>query len=405
VSAAAEPDAPARAAPDPVWTRRIRVTQIGLCLVVGFAAVVELIRMVQLGAPVGGYAALVLAVAGCVAAFRRPVAGLVLVAVAPMTAALLGWDPLVPWNIAVFTALILTARGLPGTLTAVTVGVANLAAVSLSSGTIGLTGATARVPIAETAAISAFAAVAAAAIGSSMLGQLHYVSELHQRTHDAVAARRSAVDRGVAQERVRIARDLHDGLGHRVAVLSMRLGAAEVHLPSGAAESRDDLAAARADLQAVLAETQQILQVLRRDDDRDGAGDLDAPLPEHARIPQLISAFRAAGLDVDARLGELSRPLAAQTGTATYRIAQEMLTNAQKHGTGTVSLHIHEDGEAIVIDAVNVRSTQRSRPPGSGFGLIGLRERAVAVGGRLDVLADTDLFRVRAVLPLGGDSG
>jgi signal transduction histidine kinase len=386
-----------------VWTRRIRVTQVGLGLVVGSAAVVELIRMVGLGAPVGGYLALVLAGAGWVAAFRRPVVGLVLVAAAPTTAALLGWDPLVPWNIAVFTALILATRGLSGTLTAAVVGIANTAAVSLSSGTIGLTDATAQVPIVETAAIAGFAAVAAAAIGSSMLGQLHYVSELHQRTHDAVAARRWAVDRGVAQERVRIARDLHDGLGHRVAVLGMRLGAAEVHLPSGATEARGDLAAARADLQAVLAETQQILRVLRQDDDRDGAGGPGAPLPEPARIPQLVSAFRAAGLDVDARLGELSRPPAAQTGTAAYRIVQEMLTNAQKHGTGKVSLHIHEDGEAIVIDAVNVRSRLRRRPPGSGFGLIGLRERAVAAGGRLEVLPDTDLFRVRAVLPLGGD--
>ena len=379
----------ARRASDPVLSQRIRIAQTVLTTVVVLAAGTEVVRLVNLGGPAGGYIAVAVALVGSLVGYRRPVAGLVLVAAAPLLATALGWDPLVTWTIAVFSAGVLTLRGLSGTLTAVVVGVANFAAVGVSHGTVALTD--------PSASVAGFAAVAAAAIGSAVRDHQRYLSELHQRTHDAVATRQAAVDRGIAEERVRIARDLHDGLGHRIAVLSMRLGAAEVHLPSDAVASRTDILAARSDLQAVLLETQQILRVLRVGDDADSL----APAPAIDRIPELIAGFRATGLDIEATVGDLTRPVAPHVGAAAFRIIQEVLTNAHRHGTGAVSLRMDTEGGRIVIESVNVRAVG-TPSQNSGFGLTGLKERADSAGGTVDVHPDDDLFRVRIVLPAAG---
>lgn len=384
-----EPFEPEGATPDPVLSRRIRIAQAVLSTVVALAAATELVRLVTLGAPTGGYVALAAGVTGSFLGYRRPTLGLALVAAAPLLATALGWDPLVTWTIAVFTALVLTLRGLSGTLTAVVIGVANFAAVGLSHGTVALTD--------PSASVAGFAAVAAAAIGSAARDHQRYLSELHQRTQDALTTRQSAVERGVAEERVRIARDLHDGLGHRIAVLSMRLGAAEVHLPSDAEDSRTDILAARSDLQAVLLEIQQILRVLRVGDDADTA----APAPAIDRIPELIARFRATGLDIEATVGDLTRPVAPHVGAAAFRITQEVLTNAHRHGTGAVSLRVDTAGEEVVIESVNVRATGTPSQR-AGFGLTGLKERAASAGGTVDVRPDDDLFAVRVVLPAAG---
>jgi signal transduction histidine kinase len=380
---------PAGAPPDPVLSRRIRLLQVVLATVAALAAGTEFVRLLVLGAPAGGYVALAAAATGAVLCYRRPGAGLVLVAGAPLLATALAWDPLVPWTIGVFSALVLTLRGSPGTRTAVVVGLANFAAVGLSHDTVALTD--------PSASVAGFAAVAAAAIGSAIRDHHRYLGELHQRTHDALAGRRAAVDRGIAEERVRIARDLHDGLGQRIAVLSMRLGAAEVHLPAGAEDSRTDIVAARSDVQAVLLETQQILRVLRVDDDAGGAD----PAPAIDRIPELVAGFRASGLEIEATLGDLTLPVAAHVGAAAFRITQEVLTNAHRHGTGAVSLRVDTAGGAIVIESVNAHATGASST-GGGFGLTGLRERAASTGGTVEVRPDDDLFTVRVVLPARG---
>jgi hypothetical protein len=111
-----------RATPDPVWSRRTHIAQAAISTVVLMAAGTELVRIVGAGNPASGYIALLAGVTGSFVDYRRPALGLVLVAAAPLLATALGWDPLVTWTIAVFSALVFTLRGLSGTLVAVTVG-------------------------------------------------------------------------------------------------------------------------------------------------------------------------------------------------------------------------------------------------------------------------------------------
>lgn len=357
-------------------------------MIIAVALPVDLYTVIVAWPAVAGLLALVISTAGVVAVYRRPMVGLLLVAAAPVVGASLGWDSISNWNITVFAAFLLTLRGQRALLTGAVAGAANLASS-------GITGGTVDVPVNPTAAIACFAAVAAAAIGAAVRGQRQYRHELEQRTHDALATREAAVQRGVAEERVRIARDLHDSVGHQIAVVSMHLGSAEVHLSGDAEAARADLGAARAAVQTVLLETQQILQVLRV-----GSGDDPlAPTPSHDRIPELVDTFRTAGLEIEADLPGLARALPPEISAAAFRITQEALTNAQRHGTGAMSLRIQVTDHEVVIEAVNVRSPARHRSSGGGNGLVGMRERAVFAGGKLDVRADGGLFWVRAELP------
>ena len=383
---------PGGAPQDPVLARRIRYLYIAASAAVVLAAAVELARVIHFGNPVGGHLALATTTTGAVLALWRPKAGVLLIAAGPLVAALLGWDPIVAWTIAVWCALAVTLRGLSGWYAGLLIGAANVTAVGMALGTID-------VEMNPSAGVAGFAALAAAGAGSAVRNHHRYLSELHQRTNDAVVTRQAAVDRGIAEERLRIARDLHDGLGHRIAVLSMRLGSAEVHLPPGTHESRADLHAARTDLQAVLLETQQILQVLRVGD---GVGDGAALGATHDRVPELVDSFRAAGLDVEPTLAGLARPLPLQVSAAVFRIVQELLTNARRHGTGPVALRVDLGGDAAVVESVNLIAApaRHRRTTEGGFGLVGLRERAASAGGTIDARPDGELFRVRASLPV-----
>jgi signal transduction histidine kinase len=206
------------------------------------------------------------------------------------------------------------------------------------------------------------------------------------------------VNRSVAEERLRIARDLHDSVGHEIAVVNMYLGSAEVHLDHDRTAVESDLAAAQRSVKAVLREMQDILRVLRVGTD---VASLE-PTPHHGRIVALIESFRAAGLTVDATLVGLSETLASNVSVAAYRITQEALTNSQKHGSGLVSLRVTVTAtETVLIEVVNVRKagTDDGLPVGRGNGLIGMRERAASVGGSIDIRTDEGMFRVTGYLP------
>jgi signal transduction histidine kinase len=372
------------------WNRLPRVLERTVLVIVALALSVQVVIVVEAGNPVGGWLAIVLSSAGIGVRHRDPHLGLGLTAAAPVGAALLGWDPIASWSLACFVAFLLTLRSLPGLLTGAVVGAANLTASWISLGTA--------LPSQNPgASIAACAAFVTASAGSAIRGHRQYWSELERRTAQAIATREAAVNRSVAEERVRIARDLHDSVGHQIAVVNMRLGAAEVHLPADAEASRADLGAARAAVQEVLRETQQILQVLRVGTEEQTV----APTPGHALLPDLIASFREAGLEVEATLPEQPLDLPPAVGAAVYRIAQESLTNAQKYGTGSASILLERTpGERIVVEVVNPRTdaARRGSSPG-GNGIIGMRERAAAAHGSLQVRADGHLFWVRAELP------
>ncbi len=338
----------------------------------------------------GAYLALAVAAGGIVLAWWHPWPGLVLIAAAPLVSALLQWDPIATWNLAVFATFWLTVRVLPGLPTGLIVGVCNVAAVTLATGAFS--------PRQPTASIAGIAAVAAAGAGSAVRGHRLYWQSLEERARQASVTREAEASGRVAQERVRIARDLHDIVGHEVALVSLHLGTLEVHLPDDADAARADLTAARHGLQAVLAGTQQLLHVLRTGPGQDST----APAAGYDHIDDLVIAARTAGLDVEATVDRPAVPLSPAVSAAAYRIVQEALTNAHKHGTGAVSLTIDVDEQTVRIEVVNVRKPAES-PTGdspSGYGLVGMRERATSVGGWIDTNADDTLFWLWAQLPI-----
>lgn len=363
---------------------------VGLVFVL--AAGTQVVTTVVGGGGVLAYAPVILLVAGVGLGVCRPYLGLGFIAMATPVAVAV--TPVVTgiWSMACFAVLLLTLRGASAIACGAIVAVVNFAATALSVGTVD-------VRADPSASIAAFAAILCAAVGSAIHGNERYRMEAERRIDAAEASRAAAVERGVAQERLRIARDLHDSVGHRVAVVNMRLGAAEVHIRADPEEARADLDAARGGLQAVLRETQEILSVLRV-----GEGARLEPTPGHTEVRSLIESFRSAGMPVDAVVGDFSVPLSRQASVAVYRIVQEALTNAQKHGAGSVSARVsqNKDGE-VSIEVANLFGPGGGVVAEGGSGLIGMRERAASVGGRLSIHTDTRLFWVRATIPADDD--
>jgi signal transduction histidine kinase len=335
-----------------------------------------------------GVLAPVLAFAAIVLGRMLPVLGLVALAAAPLLSSAVAHDPMVTWTITVFGAFLLTYRGLHPVLTGPVIGAADYLAVAGFESD----------PLSPTAFLAISFAVAAAASGSAVRARLEAIRVARQRAVDAREAREVAADRRVAEERLRIARDLHDMVGHEVAVLSLQLGMVEVALPADADRAREALVATRAGVQSILHETQRILSVLR-------VGSEDPtrqPVPDIARIADVVASFRAVGLAIDAELDEAPEHLDPAVSAAAYRIVQEGLTNAQRHGTGPVALRLALDERRMTVTIRNAVAAEPTATGGGGYGLVGMRERVQSAGGRLDIDDSRGRFTVTAVLALDG---
>ncbi len=198
-------------------------------------------------------------------------------------------------------------------------------------------------------------------------------------------------DLAVARERTRIARDLHDSAGHAINVILVQAGAARL------LSERDPAAASRAleTIEDVARETideiDRMVGVLRDDDTPAAPRGL-------AALDALAERHRAGGLDVTVTVRGDARPLPAATDQAAYGILREALTNAARHGAGTVAVEVEHGPSGVCIRVSNPISPDR--PPGAErHGIAGMRERAELVGGRLMAGADGGEFRVRAELP------
>ncbi|MER7556144.1 sensor histidine kinase [Nocardioides sp. NPDC126508] len=211
--------------------------------------------------------------------------------------------------------------------------------------------------------------------------------------------------RAVSDERVRMATDLHDGVGHGLAVIAMQAGAA-LHVLDR------DPEAARRNLEAIRAESKESLDLLRRQlarltDTESGTG--SAPrAPEHglADLPALVERVRTGGLEVSLRLEADSVP--AEAERAAYAVVQEGLTNVLRHAgaaraevsvvasAGTeMTVTVHDDGRG---------SDMPSKDSRSGMGIVGMRSRVEALGGTLEAGPEVRGFRLRASIPLSGSS-
>ena len=200
-----------------------------------------------------------------------------------------------------------------------------------------------------------------------------------------------------AEERTRIARDLHDSAAHAINVILVQAGAAR--LLQG--RDPDAVRAALSTIEDVARETIGEIDVLVRGlrEDRDSA-EVEPP-PGLAALDALAERYRAAGLAIDVHVGGYLRPLPRGVDQAAYRILQESLTNAARHGDGAARVDVHYgDGEVELMIANPVGATVNGAPAAGGHGILGMRERAALLGGTLDAGREGDgLFRVRARLP------
>ena len=245
-----------------------------------------------------------------------------------------------------------------------------------------------------------------AAMAVAVASRRATIDALEDRARRAEESREETARRRVAEDRVRIARELHDVIAHHVAVISVQAGVAEHVVEKDPATSRAALRQVRSSAKAVLTELQSVLSVLRQDENALPT----TPVPGLARVQELVDSFSSTGAPVELDLPSPVPALPPVVDLAAFRLVQEALTNVQKHAPGaatTVTVHRSRDGVDLVVS--NGRPPARRDGPvgssgsgsGSGLGLVGMRERVSAVGGSLETGPTPDGgFRVAARMPL-----
>jgi signal transduction histidine kinase len=203
----------------------------------------------------------------------------------------------------------------------------------------------------------------------------------------------------VAEERARIARDLHDSVGHAISVIAIRAGAARLRHDGDPDRSLLALEAIEELARQTVEEIEQIVGTLREGDCVNGI--VEAP-PGLASLDTLIAQREAAGLEVTFDAWGRPQPLGATADQAAYRILQEALTNAARHGAGSAQVELAFGETAVELTVTNPVTARLSPRSGGGHGLIGMRERAALLGGSLDAERANGSFRVHARIPYGG---
>ncbi|NUR07931.1 MAG: histidine kinase [Nocardioidaceae bacterium] len=224
---------------------------------------------------------------------------------------------------------------------------------------------------------------------------------LRDRAERAEAEQELRVAQGRANERARIAREMHDVLAHRISLITMHAGALAYRTDLSADEMRGTAELIQTKSHEALADLRQVLGVLRSD----GELPQDRPQPTFCDLRELVHEAEESGMHVQYVEEVRDAPaMPEQVGRTTYRIVQEGLTNARKHAPGvTVLVRVAgsaEEGVDISIrNPARTAGTNGSATPGAGLGLVGLNERAKLAGGRLDASRDGGTFELHGWLP------
>jgi signal transduction histidine kinase len=201
-----------------------------------------------------------------------------------------------------------------------------------------------------------------------------------------------------AEERTRIARDLHDSAAHAINVILVQAGAARLL-------QEDDPAAVRAALETIedvaretIGDIDRLVRTLR-----DGVAGTVEPPAGLAALDTLVERHRAAGQPVEVRVAGARRPLPPGIDRAAYRIVQESLTNAVRHGGGAIEVELAYSARSLGLTVENpLRPDAANGGADGGHGILGMRERATLVGGTLEARVVGGSFVVAAQLPLAG---
>jgi signal transduction histidine kinase len=226
-----------------------------------------------------------------------------------------------------------------------------------------------------------------------------HIADLEARAHRSEREAESERLLAVAEERARIARDLHDSAGHAINVIAVRAGAARLRHQQDPDRSLVALKAIEEIARQTATEIDQIVGTLR------GGGSSDGPVEAPnglGSLETLIAGHREAGLDVTLVASGPPLPLSTAVDQAAYRILQEALTNAARHGDGRARVDLTFADEAVELLVVNPVPAGSLRASDGGHGLIGMRERATLLGGTFDAGLIDRTFRVRACIPARG---
>jgi signal transduction histidine kinase len=204
-----------------------------------------------------------------------------------------------------------------------------------------------------------------------------------------------------AEERTRIARDLHDSAGHAINVILVHAGLGRLRVESDPNAAREAFATIEEVARETVGDIDELVRVLRDDGSLSEDGAEVEPPPGLAALGTLVERHRDAGLDVTATVRGERRPLPAGVERCAYRILQEALTNAARHGDGGAEVDIDYGEDAVEVSVANGFSGDRPGGAGSGgHGIVGMRERAAILGGILEAGAQNGRFEVTARLPL-----
>jgi signal transduction histidine kinase len=323
--------------------------------------------------------------------------------------------PVTAAAVAAIGSVILMADGMryPATLPAVFVTLYMVALTSGQARTV-LTAAPVKLALLTTALIiypgfTGYAvllwATLAVAVGKAVRSHRAYVAEVEDRARRAEQAKEDEANRRVGEERVRIARELHDVIGHHVALISVQAGALSYLLAPDQAEARESVTHIQQASADALDDLRLTVGLLREPGEGEPA-EPPQPVAGLGRLDELIGSFASTGLRVTREVTGRERPLPEPVSLTAYRVIQESLTNTRKHAaTGSALVRL---GYAPGTLRVAIEDAGVPRPPAAGrapegHGIIGMRERVTALGGRLSASPQPGGgFRVVAELPLPG---
>lgn len=241
----------------------------------------------------------------------------------------------------------------------------------------------------------------AGAMGDAARSRREYIQAVTERAERAERGREEEARRRVAEERVRIARDLHDVVAHQISVISLSAGVASSSLAARPERAQEALTTIRSASRTVLADIGTLMVLLRTDN-----ADLH-PQAGLSQLHQLVTRFTDAGLRVELRRDPDVPELSPACDHAAYLALQEGLTNAHKHGADAVSwVSVHASPGAVVLTVANRLRSEKSGAVPGGHGLRGLRERVAAVGGSVETPREDGEFRLVVTIPAtaGSDS-
>ncbi|WP_151483987.1 sensor histidine kinase [Streptomyces albicerus] len=248
----------------------------------------------------------------------------------------------------------------------------------------------------------------AAAAGDAVRSRRAFVHAIRERAERAERTREEEARRRVAEERLRIARDLHDVVAHHIALVNVQAGVAAHVMDKRPDQAKEALAHVREASRSALNELRATVGLLRQSGDPEAPTE---PAPGLHRLDELVGTFHSAGLPVEVARTDQGTTLPAAVDLAAYRIIQEALTNVQKHAGPEAKAEV-----SVVRVGPNVEITVLDNGPGddaaarleenSGHGLLGMRERVTALGGTCTAGPRYGGgFRVHAILPVKSRTG